>query len=498
MEISILVENGKKLSTAIQSTIRITKTKKPPKYVDARNNIDSILAEANHVIFGRRGSGKSALMFASKDAASPDSLSVFIDCEDLKDRPYPDVILEILILINRQIIHSLGFKGIILNLRSYLSLKKLSRTLNDLKQRPLVVEKDIAEEISGQFSADTEVVAGSLSKKFSVQEKKRFVKLEAIRRDISEWRDTIDSVREKIGKKKILIFVDDFYQLPSIHHAEIADILHRICKQSGLYFKISTIRHRSQLYKEEKGQPFGIQSVHDYQSVDLDFSLERFSEARDALKAILCGIAETVNLQKGDVDQFFMGKGMDRLVEASGGVPRDFLSLLAGFLNNSLLQSKQPLGKDGVRDLAGNYFQAKRTDMNTDAEKGESEQLMVLFDQINEFCLSKKKNTFMVDRAFVSDNTIFFQRLLKLADFRLIHRISSSRSNPTVVGKSFDTYMLDIGCYSYMRKLSGKLSEIDLTKNEKTLIDELRTAPIFDPISLQSKEMIATPSGESN
>lgn len=474
-----LVENGKKLSTAIQSTIRITKVKKPPKYVDARNNLNSVVAEASHVIFGRRGSGKSALMFASKDSLGPSSLAIFIDCEDLKDRPYPDVILEILIQINSQIIKSLGLIGKIQNFKSYLSLKKLNRTLSNLKQRPLVAEKDIAEEINEKIGAEAEGLSAGFSKKISTQEKKRFVKLEAIRRDISEWRDTLDHAREKIGKKKILIFVDDFYQLPTIHHAEIADIIHRICKQSGLYFKISTIRHRSQLYKEISGQPFGIQSVHDYQAIDLDFSLEKFSEARDALLSILNGIAQTVDLSQDQVKEYFMGKGLDRLVEASGGVPRDFLSLLATYLNNTLPQTKEALGKDAVRDLAGTYFQAKRTDLNSDSEKGESEQLMTLFDQINEFCLAKKKNTFMIDRDSASERQDDYQRLLRLADFRLIHKISSARSNPTVPGKSFDTYMLDIGCYAYMRKLTGKLSEIDLTKNESVLVDELRTAPIF-------------------
>jgi hypothetical protein len=481
MQAEMLVENGKKLSTAIQATIRITKAKKPPKYIDARNNVESVLAEANHVLFGRRGSGKSALMFAAKDANKSKTLSIFIDCEDLKDRPYPDVILEILIQINKQIIRGLGFKALFFSPTGYFALWKLSRTLVKLKQRPLVAEKEIAEEFSTHLSAETEYGGAGLSKKTSANETKKFVKLEAIRRDISEWRDTIDEACRKADIKKVLIFIDDFYQLPSERHAEIADIVHRICKQSRLYFKVSTIRHRSQLYKEEKGQPFGIQSVHDYQAVDLDFSLERFTEARDALRAILCGIAETVDMTPDDVAQLFMGKGFDRLVEASGGVPRDFLSLLASYLNNSLPQTKQPLGKDAVRDLAGNYFQAKRTDMNTDAEKGESEQLMTLFDRINDFCLEKKKNTFMIDRDLASDDKELYQRILKLADFRLIHRISSSRSNPTVSGKSFDTYMLDIGCYSYMRKLSGKLNEIDLTKNEKTLIDELRTAPIFEP-----------------
>lgn len=475
-----LVENGRKLGTAIQTAIRVTKAKKPPKYIDSRNNVNSTVAEASHVIFGRRGSGKSALIFASKEALKEDALAIFIDCEDLKDRPFPDVILEILIQINDQIIKSLGFVGKIRYLSAYWSLKVLNRNLQNLKQEPLVAEKDIAEEFSDKMSVASEGVSVGTTKQVLVQEKKKFVKLEAIRRDIAEWRDTIDHARKRIGKTKILIFVDDFYQLPTIHHAEIADIIHRICKQSGLYFKISTIRHRSQLYKEVSGQPFGIQSVHDYQAIDLDFSLEKFAEAREALFSILTGIAQTIGLSEDHLKSFFMGRGLDRLVEASGGVPRDFLSLLSTYLNNHLPQSKDALGKDAVRDLAGNYFQSKRTDLNSDSEKGESEKLMALFDRINEFCLSKKKNTFMVDRDVATDYPDDYQRLLRLADFRLIHRISSARSNPTVPGKSFDTYMLDIGCYSYMRKLSGKLGEIDLTKSEKSLVDELRTAPIFN------------------
>jgi hypothetical protein len=107
-----------------------------------------------------------------------------------------------------------------------------------------------------------------------------------------------------------------------------------------------------------------------------------------------------------------------------------------------------------------------------------------LFDELNEFCRERKNTSFMLDRNLESADPNFYRSILRLSDFRLIHRISSSRSNPTDPGKTFDTYMLDIGSYSHMRKLTGRLKEIDLTKNSADLVDELRTAPIFSsPVS---------------
>lgn len=489
---AITFEQTKKLSIAIQDTLRITKKRKPPKYIDIRNNLDSVSSAAGHVIFGRRGTGKSALMMAAQARLEKKSLGVFIDCEDLKDRQYPDVIIEILISISQQVRCSLSWREVLVNLPTYVRLCSLIKQLKILKKKPLESDREVAEEFSENAKASAHGVSAGASHRVTIQEKKRFVKLEVIRRDLAEWRDLLDKIREAIGKEVIMIFVDDFYQLPVDHQAHIVDIIHRLCKQSCLSFKISTIRHRSQLYREDEGKPVGVQAVHDYQNLDLDFSLERFSETSDALWQILMGISSTVPMSEAAVKRLFRGQGFDRLVTASGGVPRDFLSILANYLNNLTGTSMDPLGKDAVRELSGNYFQSKRSDMNTDAESGEAERLMSLFERINEFCHKRGKNTFMIDCNLASTDPHGLQSILRLADFRLIHKISSSRSNPGHPGAVFDTYMLDIGAYAHMRKLTGRLSEIDLTRKGKTLIDELRTAPVFTLQSFHGEDSSST------
>jgi hypothetical protein len=80
-------------------------------------------------------------------------------------------------------------------------------------------------------------------------------------------------------------------------------------------------------------QPTGAQERHDYLPINVDYTLADFKKTSSQLREILYRFGEKAGMERSEVDDLFMGQGFERLVLASGGVPRDFLSLLLQVLS---------------------------------------------------------------------------------------------------------------------------------------------------------------------
>jgi len=81
-----------------------------------------------------------------------------------------------------------------------------------------------------------------------------------------------EALSESDGPFAVYI-VDDFYLVNPKYHAEVIDYLHRLLRDTDLYFKIGTIRHRTRLSKTE-GLSYGVQPRQDVDTFDLDRTLE--------------------------------------------------------------------------------------------------------------------------------------------------------------------------------------------------------------------------------
>ena len=175
-------------------------------------------------------------------------------------------------------------------------------------------------------------------------------------------------------------------------------------------------------------------------------------------------------------------------------MPRDFLSLLGTFLNGQDSDEIRQLGKDAVREMAGKSYEEKIGDLRKDSSSQEAEQLITFFDAIKRFCLEeKRKNIFSIDKKEEERNPSRYSMLLRLVDSRLIHFVSGGRSNPSFAGRTFDIFCLDVGVYAYLRKLSGKLDEVDLTESADSNLDRFRSAPVLD---LETIELARPGGGE--
>src|SRR5947207_8803808 len=86
------------LRVKITEGLRIQRdTTEPVPYMDAANIVGDVCAKQNHTIFARRGCGKTLLLhYSTKQLSDSATRTVYLNCEDFKRHSFPNVLIEIL------------------------------------------------------------------------------------------------------------------------------------------------------------------------------------------------------------------------------------------------------------------------------------------------------------------------------------------------------------------------------------------------------------------
>lgn len=480
-------------------------------YVDVTGALDNVSARQNHVIFARRGCGKTLLLRESRKHIGADVEIVYLNCEDFKKHSFPNVLLEIL----DQLFAALGkrYSGILGYLRSFygnrrkvrLDVKRTRAQLKALKGQDDSSEMNMREsrkesttDTSG-LAAKAKAAGSSVSaevgrtKDESVEVEAKYTKTKS---KLVELDKILPSLKETINEylashetyKFMYLQMDDFYHLRRADQPHVMDYIHRLCKDTPVYFKVATLGHASVLYMEREGQHIGAQHRHDYQPVEIDFTFINLPRTVEHNKRILVEFGKMANMNEEEIDGLFMGEGFERLVLAAGGVPRDLLSLLMGLLELQIEGKEvQRIGKDAVRDLSRRNLETRINELKTDAEGPDQERLIRGVHALREFCLGAKTNIFLVPDTLMQTNEPFRDLINKLLDYRIVHSAASSITHKSQSGTgTYQAFAIDIGCYANLRKLDGRLNEIDLLSKDAK--DQMRSMPILDDRKLE--EMI--------
>jgi hypothetical protein len=475
------------LRTIVQESLRVQRDSPDPvDYIDAANAISDAIARQNHVIFGRRGCGKTLLMHFSAKKVRADVRVVYINCEDYKQHSFPNVLIEILDQL---------FQEFERNLTGWFGKKKQSRDLIQnirgelakLKQNPDEQKSKIRESVSSEDRAKLAVAAEGIGIGASAQSAQKAAVEKVYEQNDSKIHDLnllLPRMKERIRQffsistdvKGVFLSLDDFYHLPRAIQPFVADYIHRLCKDVPLYFKIATLRHSSALYADRNKQPIGVQEHHDYQPINIDFTLADFKRTSSQLRKILYAYGEKAKMSRDEIDDLFMGEGFERLVLAAGGVPRDFLSLLLEALSPKSI-GEERIGKDDVRQLSLGVFQRRIADLKVDSEEQDQDTLLKGIHAITKFCLDKKENVFLVPDQALQEQNGLRELLNRLLDYRIIHSVAIALTHKSNPG-TFNAYMLDIGAYAKYRKLEGRFKEIDVTAPDAR--EGCRNSPVLD------------------
>ena len=459
-------------------------------YIDIANALSKANSKQNHVIFGRRGCGKSLLLQESRRTLNEKTKVIYLNCEDFKNHSFPNVLIEILDSIFSELEkHVNGWFG--RKKRCKQVIGEIRKNLFRLKAQADEQNTKIKETASTESATELAAGASALDKQINISVKDKRAGKAAIEKEYEKADSKIEKlnlllvdikkqVREvfELSNSVTTVFIqlDDFYHLPRTVQPHVTDYIHRLCKDVPLFFKIATLRHASVLYADRNGQPTGAQERHDYQPLNVDFTLQDVNKTEKQLKQIFHAFAEKAGLSIHDFDLLFKGEGFRRLVLAGGGVPRDCLSILVELISNSEGQIDR-IGKDNIRALSFTNFEHRIEELKTDSEQSEQDSLLKGIYVLREFCLSKKNNIFMVSEQTLREHEILKELLNRLLDYRIVHSVGSAYTHKSKPG-SYQAFMIDIGSYAFLRKLHGKLEEIDLF--ETTAKEKIRAAPIVD------------------
>ena len=506
-------ESLKKLREVITENLRVQKAgAQAIPYIDVTHALDDVQARQNHVVFGRRGCGKTLLLQNGAALAPADRKTIYLNCEDFKNHSFPNVLIEILDSVfsemQKQLTGWFGKKkksrALIGSIRSQLAQmqqkdddrqekvveKANSGVSQEVKagyvressqQASLTGGKPLGIEVSAQSKQGSNFsLSGQYSKTQSDAIERAYERADSKIRDLNMLLPKLKANLQEFFQlssniKVLFLQIDDFYHLRRENQPFIMDYIHRLCKDLPLYFKVATLRHASVLFAERVGQPIGAQERHDYQSINIDFTFQDFPKTERQVHDIFHEFAKLAGMPTGDFDALFKGDGFRRLVLAGGGVPRDCLSLFLEALGPVMANGSR-IGKDDVRVLSFGNFERKIEDLKRDSQRDEQDVLLKGIYVIRQFCLDFKTSVFFVPDRILQELEEARELIFRLLDYRIIHSVGSAFTHKSHPG-SYQGFMIDIGCYAHMRKLQGKMNEIDLSDPEAK--ERMRSVPIL-------------------
>ncbi|MFH0983064.1 MAG: hypothetical protein V2A79_16215 [Planctomycetota bacterium] len=463
-------------------------------YIDSGHALADVCANQNHVVYGRRGCGKTLLLHVSAEKLPPDTRRVYLNCEDFKQHTFPNVLIEILEAIFLELERNLsGWFGrkkaqreIIAGIRA--KLTALRETPDSLEEQVTRSDSTAASQgaefaLKASIGSDAASVGAELAQahreKRATAETTQFVrvseKLQRLNLDLPRAKQQLrEFFALSTRVKAVFIQIDDFYHLRLADQPFVADYVHRLCKDLPMYFKIATLRHSSSLFIERDRQPIGPQERHDFLPIDIDFTFENFDKTERQLRRIFHEYGKQVSIAEEQMDWLFKGEGLRRLVVAGGGVPRDCLSIFLDAHTRAKESGDGRIGKDTVRLLSLETLENRIKDLKKDSQADQQDFLLRGIYAIREFCFRNRTNAFVVEEREVRDVPLMNELLYRLLDYRIIHAAASAFTHKTHQG-TFRAFVIDVGCYGFWRKLEGKLHEIDVS--EKNAKEQLRSAP---------------------
>jgi len=251
-------------------------------------------------------------------------------------------------------------------------------------------------------------------------------------------------------KPDAFVILDELYRLSEADQPQVIGYLHRVVKDTGIWLKIGTLRFGTRLY--DSGPPaIGLQVPHDIRELSLDRGLLDFNNSKRFLQLILDSLSEEAGANAAEL---LSDGARDRLVLASGGVPRDYIGILSESI--AVARNRGPSDKAGshriiaedVNTGASRTVEAKYADLNehAGAKAGELRGMVI---RLAEHCRNSGSACFLVD---VQDVALSSSADI-LQNMRFAHTIALSESLPDSKSSRFNVFLFDVSQLAAQRAL---------------------------------------------
>lgn len=250
----------KDLKNLIKDSFRV-RPNHDPIYIDVADHLERLQAKQHQIIFGRRGSGKSCLLvhFKNNESKKKESLSIYIETDEIKRLGYPDVLIRLLLSIMestpsaRQWWRIFDFS----KTKIQIHIKNLRKLLDQAEQRKVKQEESHSSNLGakGTYSA----VESSIGISSSIGTLSEFEenKLDTLERYLSDYKKALVKELAKFKKDSAFVLLDDFYLIKKERQPDVIDYLHRLLRGTNFFLKVGTVKHRTNLVRNDK-QTIGV------------------------------------------------------------------------------------------------------------------------------------------------------------------------------------------------------------------------------------------------
>jgi len=456
----------RQLQNMIKDSFRVRQNDRP-LYVDIGGHLARIGAAQHQVIFGRRGSGKSCLLVHYLNESRPsDVLPVYVLADEYKRLTYPDILIRLLI----EILEALPVRARVVRRltgrdAATVRLAGELRKLLDMAEESEVVEafqQGSSELVGaglgrpGMASVNVGMTTDSTRGKTSTFKER---KLDTLERHLRDYKAAISDSIRSAGRRRGCLLIDDFYLIPREWHPDVLDYLHRLLRDTEMYMKVATIRHRTQLLRNHP-QTVGLELSQDVEEISLDWTLEDLEATQEYLGKMLASMASRAGIPDA-LTQLFNADGLQELTLASGGVPRDFLNTFVTAVDASVSErSTRWLTPKYIYKGAGRLaYQTKLRNLREDAS-ADSAGLDRLLHDLLAFCLQEKRKTaFLVSQDEAQRFPREHELIQQLMDFKLIHIVEPDTSAASGRPGRYEAYTLDFSLFMEPRRRGIEIVE---------------------------------------
>lgn len=368
------------------------------RYTPSVTNLEAeIVVPTNHVVYGRRGSGKSSLLaFAMHQLRLRNDPFCWVAMQTYSSRSDRQAIASVLSEIFNE-------------------AAAYSPSSTDLTS--------LADELLALGESDEEnAVASRLS------------------RMAPRMRKALGSVSPA---RNFTIFLDDIHVLGASLQPELLSFIYSLTRGNQAYIKVSGIEQLTNLWDGDKKR--GVEPPHDIQTLRLDHNLENPDQSKTHIKSILDKHAVYCGLP--NIDYLAGENYIDRLVLSAAAVPRDALSLFSKSISKSLLKGQKSISITSLNAAASEAIEEKLKDVRKDAFDTSETQVSKQLETVKNFCLDNKKNAFLVKIDSSNETYAAVQRLIALRFVHLLH----GGITPHRAGERYIALMLDYGFYVGIR-----------------------------------------------
>jgi hypothetical protein len=455
------------------------------RFVELRPGIqDTLKARRHHLITGRRGTGKSTLLHVVREGLRQDGAPVaVIDMEKYKGRPFPDVLIEILIALLDEVkprVRAGSFiKDVLLRREFNKSRKELLELLNDPQATTKKMERYRRQNRSGRAGAKVVIPipaglavggagasgnagrsAGSTTMVIAEFEELKIERLQQLANRLST---ELTGLVKSASHDQAVIFIDDFYYVRIADQPDVLNYLQQVVKSTGIWLKIGGVGARMRPYRDGD-PPVGMQPDQDIDRLTIDVTLNDFGTAQRFLERMLDGVLKPVGLS---TNQLITDTARNRMVLACGGaVARDYVTLTAAALDGAVERlNKQSAPKPETLvniqaedvNLAARQRMNKKEEDELDLDAGaDAAKLKDRWRDVCDFVREQGNTAFVLFRQKDLDEAAWGDEIRQLENLRLLHRIRDAVPNtPNWRGVKTVVFMVDLGQVAVQRLRTG-------------------------------------------